>query len=155
MSQDDGQSIVKLFIIIMVGACYSVYQYMYQFTDSTSLVVPIDPQIFQRRYDAYYKPFIDDWRDADLQEFLNANSSCTKIRNSMRQESGYPIAYSLVVHRNASEVVRLITSLYQVTVLYFYIEEIELSTIFMMNSDNRPTICSVCMSMLNQMQRTS
>ena len=119
MSQDDNQNIIKLVIIIMVGSCYSVLQYQYQYTDNTSLIVPVDPQIYQKKYDIYNKPFIDVWRDAELKHFLNENNSCTKIQESTSQKSGYPIAYSLVVHRNASEVVRLITSLYQAKLFSF------------------------------------
>ena len=113
MDQDPPHSIVKLIIVIMVILGYSLYQY--QFAPATSsMIVKMDREILETQYNPPNKPFIDKWTDFRLDSFLSSNSSCQILRESLTQKSHYPIAYSLVVHRNASEVIRLITSLYQV-----------------------------------------
>ena len=113
MDQDPPQSIVKLIIVIMVVLGYSLYQYHYT-TTTTSTIVKMDHEILKTQFNPPNKPFIEKWTDYHLDSFLRTNSSCQILRESLTQKSHYPIAYSLVVHRNASEVIRLITSLYQV-----------------------------------------
>jgi len=113
MDHDQPHSIVKLIIVIMVLFGYSLYQYQ-STTTTTSVIIKMDKEILETQYNPPNKPFIENWTDVELDNFLSKNSSCQTLQKSLTQKSHYPIAFSLVVHRNASEVIRLITSLYQV-----------------------------------------
>ena len=57
------------------------------------------------------KPFAGSWSDRRIKSFLNSEAeSCRLIQNETTRND-YAVAYSILAHRNASEVIRLITQL--------------------------------------------